>query len=52
MKLKLACCALFWACALASRVAEAFVPALAGRAVIASAGTARQASMSPVAASR
>ncbi|CAN0412314.1 unnamed protein product [Pylaiella littoralis] len=49
--MKLACCVLVWACALATRVAEAFVPALAGRAAIVSAG-ARQASMSPVSASR
>eukprot|EP00903_Cladosiphon_okamuranus_P017888 g16461.t1 len=49
--MKLACCVLVWACALAARVTEAFVPALGGRATLASAG-ARQASMSPVAASR
>eukprot|EP00752_Nemacystus_decipiens_P006019 g5436.t1 len=49
--MKLACCVLVWACALAARAAEAFVPALAGRAALVSAG-ARQGSTSPVAASR
>ncbi|CAM9431104.1 unnamed protein product [Ectocarpus sp. 12 AP-2014] len=49
--MKLACCVLVWACALAARVAEAFVPALAGRAGIMSAAG-RQASMSPAAAGR